>query len=187
MRGTFYLPVACPLHARGIQRLAREQEVGAHSVTHPDLRGLPDAGVEAQVWGSKRALEILTGFPVRMFAYPYGRHDARVRKTVKRAGFAGARTYEQGSLRAPKDPFRMRITLSLAHAHAKVTQDTLFALACATFDEVLRRGGVWHMASHAREIEVHGMWGLLKETLDYVSRRRGVAYVPNVAALASGL
>ena len=182
LKGTFYVPAEFRMPVKGLLRLAREQEVGAHSVTHPDLTGLPAGEIEAQVLGSKRALEILTGVPVRMFAYPYGAHDARVRRAVKAAGFLGARTCEQGVLRAPKDPFRMGITLPLTHA--KMTQDHLFALAAATFDEAMRKGGIWHLASHAREIEVHQMWPLLEEILRYVGRRRGVAYVTNAAALS---
>jgi peptidoglycan/xylan/chitin deacetylase (PgdA/CDA1 family) len=61
-------------------------ELGSHTLTHPDLRTLDDAGLERELSGSKQAIEDLTGEPCRTFAYPYGLYDERV---VQAAGDAG--------------------------------------------------------------------------------------------------
>lgn len=57
-------------------------ELGAHSRTHVDLRGLGSAALEEELEGSRRDLEALTGGPVRAFAYPYGHFDDAVRRRV---------------------------------------------------------------------------------------------------------
>jgi peptidoglycan/xylan/chitin deacetylase (PgdA/CDA1 family) len=50
---------------------------GAHTLTHPDLRRLPDKRVEEQVCRSKSVIEDVLGVPVQSFAYPFGAYDAR--------------------------------------------------------------------------------------------------------------
>jgi peptidoglycan/xylan/chitin deacetylase (PgdA/CDA1 family) len=62
-------------------------EIGSHSATHRDLRSLDDDALRRETAGSRRALEDLAGAPVRSFAYPFGRHDARVRAAVADAGY----------------------------------------------------------------------------------------------------
>lgn len=62
-------------------------ELGAHSLTHPDLRGLDDEVLAAEIAGSKAAVEELTGRPCRTFAYPFGLSDERVRAAVAEGGF----------------------------------------------------------------------------------------------------
>jgi peptidoglycan/xylan/chitin deacetylase (PgdA/CDA1 family) len=62
-------------------------EVGSHTLTHPDLRGLGDAELDAELRGSRAAVEELTGRPCRTFAYPFGLYDERVAGRVRAAGY----------------------------------------------------------------------------------------------------
>lgn len=81
-------PHGALMDEEGARRLyARGFELGAHSLTHPDLRLLDDDGLEQEVRGSKLAVEALTGRPCRTFAYPFGLHDERVVAAVARAGY----------------------------------------------------------------------------------------------------
>jgi peptidoglycan/xylan/chitin deacetylase (PgdA/CDA1 family) len=84
----------CRLHRLGFT-------IGAHSLSHPDLRVLDDPALQEEVAGSKRAVESLTGDRCRSFAYPYGVYDARVKRTVEDAGFDLAFTWSPGRW----DPF----------------------------------------------------------------------------------
>jgi peptidoglycan/xylan/chitin deacetylase (PgdA/CDA1 family) len=68
------------LHAAGM-------ELGAHSLTHRDLRELDDGDLREEVAGSKAAVEDITGHPCRTMAYPFGLHDARVESAVREAGY----------------------------------------------------------------------------------------------------
>jgi len=88
------------LHAAGM-------ELGAHSMTHPDLRTLDDDALGAELADSKAAIESITGTECRTLAYPFGVHDARVRQAAGQAGFALAFAYRPGSwiaLAAPRVP-----------------------------------------------------------------------------------
>jgi len=85
---------AIELHALGF-------ELGAHSLTHPDLVEADDGTLTDQLVGSRRAVAELTGEPCRTFAYPFGLHDARVRAATQAAGFELAFQFAPG----PWEPF----------------------------------------------------------------------------------
>ena len=74
-------------------------ELGAHSLTHPDLRKLDDAALAREVRESKEAVERITGAPCRTFAYPYGLFDARVAAAVRDAGYELAFAWAPGPWR----------------------------------------------------------------------------------------
>jgi len=67
-------------------------EIGAHTITHPDLSRLDYDACFDEVDGSRRELERLLGVSVRTFAYPYCRYGPAARAAVERAGFEAAVT-----------------------------------------------------------------------------------------------
>jgi peptidoglycan/xylan/chitin deacetylase (PgdA/CDA1 family) len=82
-------------------------ELGSHSLTHPDLRGLDDAELARELQGSKAAIEEVTGAACRTFAYPYGLYDERVVAAVAEAGYSLAFAWLPGpwkALEAPRLP-----------------------------------------------------------------------------------
>jgi peptidoglycan/xylan/chitin deacetylase (PgdA/CDA1 family) len=86
---------------------ATGMDLGAHSLTHPDLRTLDDAALRVELVESKAAVEALTVRPCRSFAYPSGWHDARVRRAVASAGFDVAFGFSSGPwhpLAVPRSP-----------------------------------------------------------------------------------
>ena len=78
-------------------------ELGAHSRTHASLPELADDALREEVAGS---LEAVRG--PGLFAYPHGRHDARVREEVRAAGAAAAFTTDVGRNGAGTDRFCLR-------------------------------------------------------------------------------
>lgn len=69
-------------------------EIGAHTRTHPDLRGVSD--LAGEITGSKTDLETMLGHPVRSFAYPSGKYNDRIVNVVRNSGFAVAVTTDGG-------------------------------------------------------------------------------------------
>jgi peptidoglycan/xylan/chitin deacetylase (PgdA/CDA1 family) len=65
-------------------------EIGAHTVGHAHLRAASDAELGRELGESKRRIEDELGSPCSLLAYPYGEHDARVRRAAERAGFEAA-------------------------------------------------------------------------------------------------
>lgn len=58
-------------------------EIGAHSLTHPDLTRLSDDRVKAEICDSKKVIEDTLGLAVSCFAYPFGRFDSRSREIAR--------------------------------------------------------------------------------------------------------
>src|SRR5215216_470139 len=88
------------LDADGLRKLAEVGiEIGAHSRTHPLLTSLSSEDLNKEVLGSVEELELLGLGRPRLFAYPYGDFDDRVRRIVEEAGLKGAFTIDPGLMR----------------------------------------------------------------------------------------
>jgi peptidoglycan-N-acetylglucosamine deacetylase len=136
-----------------------------------------------------------------MFCFPNGRYDHEVIRHVRQTGYKGARTVRMLSMGTDFPPFEMPTTVqayphsgrayirNLARAQNApglwrfMTEFRRFKswveLGKQLFRQVLEHGGVWHLYGHSWEIEELGIWGELRELLDYVSKREGVTYVTN--------
>ncbi len=90
---------------------AAGMEIGAHTVTHPNLAVLDGASATAELRESKEQLEDHLGEPVTSFAYPFGKPKHNVtRDTVdltRRAGFDVAVTVNFRGVRSTDRPLRI--------------------------------------------------------------------------------
>ncbi|MBI5405861.1 polysaccharide deacetylase family protein [Candidatus Kaiserbacteria bacterium] len=210
--GTFYVTRDYrknSLSSEDIRNVATRHEVGAHSLTHPDLRTLTTEQKKDEIQGSKKWLEELLGKEVPMFCYPSGHFDAESERIAREAGFKGARTTKPGEIRLSGNSFQMPTTLGVYPMPFRKTGPHTFywrellqplrerapglrslgvplrafrsweALACATFDIALKRGEVFHLWGHSWEIERYDMWESLKRVLRYIGNRDDCQYVTN--------
>jgi peptidoglycan/xylan/chitin deacetylase (PgdA/CDA1 family) len=96
------------LHPWMVSRLiAAGWEIGAHSLTHPDLRLLGASDLRREVSGSRLEIKRRFGITPRFFCYPSGRYDDRVLAAVAAAGYEAATSVESG-LASPYRPFELR-------------------------------------------------------------------------------
>jgi peptidoglycan/xylan/chitin deacetylase (PgdA/CDA1 family) len=85
------------LHAAGV-------EIGAHTVSHPDLTELPQQAALEELRVSKAALEDVLGVAVPTLAYPFGRATPQTIEAAREAGFTAAvRALGQGRWDDPLD------------------------------------------------------------------------------------
>ncbi|MDP6494501.1 MAG: polysaccharide deacetylase family protein [Dehalococcoidia bacterium] len=85
-------------------------EIGAHSVSHPNLARIPMGSAKREISGSKDVLEAALGQPVTSFAYPFGQQWTFSDETcalLKESGFRCAVTGIEGKVSADVDPFRL--------------------------------------------------------------------------------
>ncbi|MCL5795174.1 MAG: polysaccharide deacetylase family protein [Patescibacteria group bacterium] len=71
-------------------------EIGAHTMDHSYLTGLPSYSIKYEVEQSKKDLERIIGKPVVSFAYPYGAFNNETIDIVRKAGFNSAVTTISG-------------------------------------------------------------------------------------------
>jgi peptidoglycan/xylan/chitin deacetylase (PgdA/CDA1 family) len=86
--------------------IAAGWEIDAHTLTHPDLRGLSGHGLQREVAGSREAIRRSFGVAANFFCYPAGRFDTEVVAAAQAAGFLGATTTEHGLARLA-EPFTL--------------------------------------------------------------------------------
>jgi len=212
MGGTFYVPIRAyreqPLDRAGLRELSSEGfEVGAHGFSHRLLWGLSASELAAEVAPCKPALEDILGTQVRMFCYPCGRYDSTVVRTLKDAGYCGARTVRMLATQPTFSPFEMGTTVQIfPHPRSAYLKNVMRArkleglraylaqranlgnwleLGKKLFDSVLENGGIWHLYGHSWEIDNLNLWDDLRAILDYVGRREGVTYLSNGGVLKS--
>jgi peptidoglycan/xylan/chitin deacetylase (PgdA/CDA1 family) len=65
-------------------------EIGAHTVTHPNLQEEKLSKAELEVMESKREIENHLRRVVRYFSYPFGRYTDRILEIVENSGFEAA-------------------------------------------------------------------------------------------------
>jgi len=83
-------------------------ELGAHTVTHPDLSSLSYEDCLDEMVSSRDALAKITGSPASTFAYPFGHYGPAARKAAAAAGFQAAVTCVN---RGSWEPFEIKRTL----------------------------------------------------------------------------
>jgi peptidoglycan/xylan/chitin deacetylase (PgdA/CDA1 family) len=68
----------------------RGVEVGSHTVSHAHLTRLGDDELERELRDSRAQIEDELGLGCPYLAYPFGEHDARVRRAAELAGYEAA-------------------------------------------------------------------------------------------------
>ncbi|HEU4647594.1 MAG TPA: polysaccharide deacetylase family protein [Gemmatimonadales bacterium] len=142
------------LDAAGLRELTRNGiEIGAHSRTHPRLTTLPDHELRAETAGAVEQLRSAGLGPVRLFAYPYGNYDMRVRQAAREAGVRAAFGTSTGTVAADDDPYalhriqigradvgwRFQLKVALAEPLGTLTDLSMRTRARAQFRTRLRR------------------------------------------------
>lgn len=96
-------PSASIMTAEQIAKVARAGiEIGAHTVTHPDLTRLDPAAAQEELRRSKVDLQDIIGAEVTAAAYPYGHATAGTIEAARGAGFTAAcRASGEGSWNEP--------------------------------------------------------------------------------------
>jgi peptidoglycan/xylan/chitin deacetylase (PgdA/CDA1 family) len=98
-------------------------EIGAHSMSHPQLDCLARPVAAAEIRDSKDVLEQALGRSVDTFAYPHGYHDKAVKQLVAAAGFTSAAAVRNALSPADDDPYALaRVTIMSDFGPERVAQ-----------------------------------------------------------------
>jgi peptidoglycan/xylan/chitin deacetylase (PgdA/CDA1 family) len=72
-------------------------ELGAHTMTHPDLSTMDYQACRQEIEQSRIELEAISGGPVETFAYPFGHYGPEAIAATRDSGFVAAVTTGSGS------------------------------------------------------------------------------------------
>jgi len=209
-RGSFYVTKAYRSHRLSedaIRELAARHEIGAHTLTHPDLTVLSYEEQLKELRGSKEWLESVLGREIDMACYPFGRANDSARKAAKDAGFIGARSTRKTLGEAAVNPFDMPVTMmtyrlpygflhkaslalrrgtgvSIEHAPF-LRNDAWLQRAKDKFSTVRAQGGVFHVWGHSWEVDELDLWRSLEELLAYIAGCEDVQFKTNGEVIRS--
>lgn len=165
--------------------LKRGHVIGGHTISHPsDMKLMEDEKMKFELenvyhgtpycYGTWRDF---SGFPQRTmdkFCYPRGRHDERVRKAVKDAGYLEARTTQVFRIRnTTGDPYQTPTTIHM-FARSEYGEKHWFDLAVEYFDRALEessydRSVFFSLWGHSKELDQQeGDWERFETLLAYM-------------------
>ncbi len=123
-------------------------EIGAHTLSHPQLSALNPQEQDHEITQGKRVIEAWLGRSVNSFSYPFGgRRDwnATTRRLVQTAGFSAACTTVPGLVTRACDP------LALPRCLVRAWSGAAFQQRLAAFSqEAKRMSPPWKMSRGAR-------------------------------------
>ncbi len=153
----------------------RGHEIASHGFQHRNMCQLTDAELESEIREDLIALEKITGYPVRGFAYPYGAYDERVKSMLAKYGIIYARTTNPAGKRLVPvyDPLEFN-----AQTHHR---GDLPALA-KKYRDYQGWGGVLTMCTvwgHSYEFDRQNNWEVIENFCKEMANRPDIWYATN--------
>ncbi len=207
IKGTFYIPQSNEkkqiMNKNNIKTLiSLGMEVGAHTLSHPDLTKLNQNVLRKEIVESKKYLEQIIGESVNAFCYPKGLYNQRVKQEVIKAGFLVARTTNAFYTTGQFDHYALPVSMhyscykdrlvivrhGLKHGNIIGLYRWLrffnreldpFLLLQRIFDTVAKQGGILHVWGHSWEIDKYNLWGSLYKALEYIVQKHKLECIGN--------
>jgi peptidoglycan-N-acetylglucosamine deacetylase len=207
IKGTFYIsPQNCQFNKAdllsndNVIELSKDFEIGAHTMTHLNLKAINADKARAEIEDSKKHLEGIVGKTVVSFCYPCGAYTTLNTDQVKAAGFKLARTTKTFALKPKTLPFETPTSVHVYNHFSDIWKILSFVkfnladffslylhwdrLAIRMFDHAMLNGGVFHVWGHSWEIDKNNNWEKLDRVLKYIAQRKGVTYCTNGGLVA---
>lgn len=121
IRGTFNLNSGLMdqeqrIHKEELKEVYRGHEIATHTATHPTIARCPATQIYREITEDRKALEEITGYPVRGHAYPNGSVSDQVKRIFSDCGIAYGRTVEEtGGFELPNEWMNWKATCHHNH------------------------------------------------------------------------
>jgi len=168
---TFYIPSNSDLTGDEIKEIAKDFEIGGHTVNHRhDLKELSEAEIKSEVEDNKKSLEDLIGREITSFCYPRGRYNDLIKKIVKDAGYIEARTTKVFCIEEPIDPFEKHTTIH-CYQRKEYQGFNWLDVAVGKYEECLKKpDSVFHVFFHSWEVEKYDEWDKVEELFKVITK-----------------
>ncbi|HEY5586625.1 MAG TPA: polysaccharide deacetylase family protein [Ruminiclostridium sp.] len=180
IRGTFHLNSGNfdkegSVRSSEVATLYKGHEVSVHTVSHPHLGSLPKEAVINEIMEDRRALEKLTGYPVRGMSYPFGTYTDEVVDLLPMLGIEYSRTVvatEKFDL-----PENYLVWTATCHHNAK----NLMELG-ESFNEIKEMGRMrlMYVWGHSYEFDRNNNWEIIEEFCSFMSNKEDIWYATNI-------
>ena len=157
-----------------VKELYRNHEVAGHGLYHSDLSCLGEPYMMYEIIEDKMQLERLVEKPLKMFAYPFGLFNDKVKDGLKKAGYKGARTVlSTHGFDLPKDTLEWNPT---CHHN----DERLSELLQQFVNSHSMKAQLFYLWGHAYEFDRDNNWNVIEEALKYIdANREGIWFASN--------
>ena len=179
IRGTFHLNSARleeenRIHPEEIPSLYKGHEIACHTATHPTIARCPLPEVAAEVLEDRKALEAITGTPVRGMSYPNGSYSEDIIRMLPGCGIRYSRiTGNSEAFTLPADPYRWQATCH--HNHRLMELGEQFLELFKT--QYLYLMYVW---GHSYEFDDRNNWELMERFCGRMGGHENIWYCTNI-------
>ncbi|SMF84349.1 Predicted xylanase/chitin deacetylase [Paenibacillus uliginis N3/975] len=179
IKGTFHLNSGLagrndriPLEEVG--EVYRGHEISAHTVTHPTMARCAKEQIVGEIMEDRKALESITGYPVRGFSYPNGSFNLQIKDMLPYLGIEYARTVaSHGDFRMPDDFMEWNPT---CHHNQNLPE------LAETFKQLNQRLRLHMMYvwGHSYEFDQDNNWELIESFCESIGNRDDIWYATNM-------
>ena len=149
-------------------------EIASHTVTHPPVDRCPLSLVAEEILEDRKAIERITGYPVRGFAYPFGSYTPEILSLLPSLGIRYGRIVgNSDGFAIPENFYRWKATCH--HSHRLLENGEAF-LAISN-DYHLNLMYVW---GHSFEFPRDDNWDVMERFADMISGRDDIWYASNI-------
>ncbi len=179
LKGTFYIPKKSEftsLSEKEIKEISKNHEIGAHTLNHIDLTKINLRKARQEISDSKRYLEELLGKQIKMFCYPRGEYNQKIKEIVIRNSFLGARTVKEFNFEKPDDFFEMETTLHIYPFPFRKRDKSHYHLTRFLFQPLQRK--FFKILKLGLPINSFVSWSnLAKNLFDYILKNGGIYHL----------
>lgn len=166
---TFYWPVMPKyanenngrksLNEEQMQMLAKEFEIGSHTISHPLLTRIKLEDAKTEIVNSRQLLQEKFGQPIDSFCYPRGYSNPAIQQLVVEAGYVNARSTLVGYVHQSENPYFEQTAVHVSCNRKEYAGDHWYAYGMKLF-EIAKKvpDSVFHLWGHSWEIEKNFEW-----------------------------
>lgn len=182
IKGTFHLNSGLLgnhgyVSKKEVPSLYAGHEISVHTVSHPFLDQIPREAVLHEVLEDRRALEHLSGYPVRGMSYPYGNFSREITELLPPLGMEYSRTvHSTGTFGMPQHPSEWNPT---CHHHAMLKTGELF-ISLTNDMPWKTRLSLLYVWGHSYEFENQGNWDEMESFGRMMSSQKDIWFATNI-------
>lgn len=154
------------LNAEQRKEIAKDHEIGSHTLTHPLLTRIPLDRAIIEISNSKLMLEKELGKDVKKFSYPRGYTNTDLQQAVKNAGYESARGVQIGNIHPSENQYHTHPTVHVGYKRHEYGDMSWLEYAKALLEVAVRtEGSVYELFGHSWEVSKYDGWHDLEQLL----------------------
>lgn len=154
-----------------MSEIAKDFEIGSHTITHPLLTRIPIEQARVEIEQSKTMLEEKFDQNIISFCYPRGYSNPAIQEAVVEAGYLNARSVLVGYVHQTENPFFEQTAVHVACNRKEYAGADWLEYALKLLDIAIKvPNSIYHFFGHSWECEQNNQWKKLEVLCQELSK-----------------